>query len=324
MICVVTDHVEPDLDWEAARYKEAGIEFLSYQLRGASAEKVVEAVGDANVVVVDQLRLSAEILKQMTNCGLVIRHGDGTDNLDLVAAGQLGIPCASKPGFWSVEVAEQAIMLITALRGRLPEQQAVARNADLSAPFPWDLVRLFPAHRLEGCRGGVVGFGRIGRLVATKLAALGVQPVVYDPFLDEETIRSAGASPVAFDELIATSDIITIHTPKTTETSGLFTQSVFQQMKRGVTLVNTSRGGIVETDALIEALDDGTVRAAGLDSTDPEPLPPSHTLLHRENVIVTPHLGWYSEESMWAMRRSIVSDVIRFRNGELPSTIVNG
>lgn len=322
MICVVTDYVEPDLDWEARRYREENIEFRPYQLRGASTEAILDAVRDAHVVVVDQLRITAEILRGMRNCRLIIRHGDGTDNLDLATARELGIPCASKPGFWSREVAEQALMLILALRGRLPAQQDIARHPDFGAVFPWDLPRAFPAHRLEGSQAGVIGFGRIGRLAAAKLMALGVETMVYDTYVDDNEIRDAGAMPVSFEQLIETSEIITIHVPKTPETTGLFHQAVFRRMKPGVILVNTSRGGILDTQSLLEALEDGTVGAAGLDSTDPEPLPPEHPLLHRENVIVTPHLGWYSEEAMWAMRRSIVDDVIRFRDGLLPSSIV--
>lgn len=319
--CIVTDYVEPDLEWEAAQYRAAGIAFEALQLRGAAPADLAQRVATADVLIVDQATITAEVIDAMTRCRLIIRHGDGYDNLDLAAATAQGIVCANKPGFWSREVAELALGLSLALCLRLPEQQRVA-----AAPLPeggWDLARAMPQRSIAGMTVGVLGYGKIGRHAVRLFRAVCERVLVHDPAVPHADILSAGAVPATLDHLLSQSDIVTMHVPATSETIRLFDHDRISRMKPGALLVNTSRGPIVDTDALVAALERGHLAGAGLDVTSPEPLPPTHPLFSFSNVIVTPHLGWYSEDAMGNMRRSIVADVISAAGGTPPATIVN-
>jgi D-3-phosphoglycerate dehydrogenase / 2-oxoglutarate reductase len=319
--CVVTDYVEPDLEWEAEQYHGNAVDFLALQLRNAPARKIVETVRNASVLVVDQARITREVIEGLPQCKLIIRHGDGYDNLDLEAATRAGIVCANKPGFWSQEVAEQAFALALSLLLRIPSQQSIAATGGSDAG--WDLSLAKPQRRLSGLTAGIVGFGKIGRRAAPLFRAVFSKVLVVDPFVAQTEISSAGFTPVELEELLATSDIVSVHVPATPETVRMICGSSIAAMKPGAALVNTSRGPIVETNALVSALQSGALGGAALDVTDPEPLPPNHPLMGMPNVIVTPHMCWYSEDAMWAMRRSIVEDVLNFRSGRLPTSVVN-
>lgn len=323
MKCVVTDYVEPDLTWETEQYRAAGIEFEAMQLRGASENDLKQVVGDAHVLVVDQAKITETVLEEAGKCVLVIRHGDGYDNVDIDAATRLGIAVANKPGFWTEEVAEQALTLLLAVWSKLTVQTAVAGAAAPGAQFPWDLKRVYPVRRFRGSTVGVVGFGRIGRQVAAKVQSLGATVVVSDPLLEPETIVEAGARPVAYEELLETADAVSFHVPGTEKTHRLLNEDALNRMKPHAVVVNTARGSVVETEALVQALRDGRIAGAALDVTDPEPLPADHPLFGLDNVVVTPHLGWYSDDSMWAMRTSIVGDVKQAAQGQLPDSVVN-
>ena len=321
--CIVTDYVEPDLNWEAGQYQEAGIKFEALQLRKAEPSEIASRVSDADVLVVDQARITEEVMMAMKKCQLIIRHGDGYDNLDLKSASAQGIVCVNKPGFWSREVAELAFCLALALCLKLPEQQRVAASPRPGPEGGWNLSPAMPQRSVSGMTVGVMGFGKIGRHAARFFGGVCSQVLVHDPFVDREMIERTGATAVSMDELLSQSDILTIHVPATAETTGFFDHARIARMKAGAMLVNTARGPIVRADALVAALESGHLSGAALDVTDPEPLPGGHPLFSLPNVIVTPHLGWYSEDALWNMRRSIVEDVIAAANGKLPSTVIN-
>lgn len=322
MVCVVTDYVEPELAWEEAQYNALGIELRAHQLRGASTEEVAQAVSDADIILVDQARIDATVLEHAAPCKLIIRHGDGYDNLDVDAATRHGIVCANKPGFWSQEVAELTVGLSMALFLKLPQQLEVARNP-LPSASGWDIVPAMPQQRIRSKTIGLFGYGKIGRNVERMLRGLCQRVLVYDPFVQESEIAAAGAEPVTFETLLAESDLVSIHTPATSLTRGLFDGKTLGKMKRGAFLVNTARGSIVDLKSLEEMLVTEHLAGAALDVTSPEPLPSDHRLHQLPNVLVTPHLGWYSEEALWNMRRSILEDVKRFADGQLPDSIVN-
>jgi len=321
--CIVTDYVEPDLEWEATQYASQGVSFQALQLRTAWEAEVIARVCEADVLVVDQTPISAAIIEAMPNCKLIIRHGDGYDNLDLEAATKHGIACANKPGFWSREVAEHALGLSLALSLRLTDQQRVAANSHTLAATAWDLSRAMPQHSISGWTCGVVGFGKIGTRVTDYLRRLCSRVVVCDPYVSPDVIHAEGAESVGIDELLGVSDLVTLHVPATEETIGFMDSNRIGAMKPGAMLVNTARGSIVRTEDVVDALRSGRLGGVALDVTNPEPLPPEHPLFSLPNVIVTPHLGWYSEEALWSMRKSIVQDVLRAADGKLPSTIVN-
>ncbi len=314
----MTDHVEPDLKWEQQQYDMKNIDFSAYQLRSASESELISTVGDADVLVVDQVRLTESVLRACPDLKLVIRHGDGYDNVDVPAASSLGIAVANKPGFWSEEVADHALMLVIALTQKLQVQQRIARRIDVPAGSGWDIRPVFSMSRLRGLTAGIVGFGKTGRSLGEKLTALGLTVLATDPCVADTSV-----SFVSLEELLQRADVVSLHVPATESTRGLFNAETFGKMKRGAVLINCSRGTVVNTMDLLEALEQKHIGGAGLDTTDPEPLPPDHPLLSLPNVIVTPHLAWYSEDALWEMRRSIVSDVIAMKDGQLPASTLN-
>jgi D-3-phosphoglycerate dehydrogenase len=323
LICVTTDYVEPDLLWEEGQFRAAGVTFRINNLRLAQTGHLISAAVDADVLIVDQARITAEVIKGLPQCKLIIRHGDGYDNLDLTAATEAGIICINEPGFWSREVAEQAFTLGLSLALKIPVQETVANSPRISVDAGWNLDEIIPCRSLGSQTFGVFGYGKIGSQVASLFRAVSRNILVCDPYVDSSKIKGNGIEPVALEELVARSDIISLHTPATTETIGKFDKNLIARMKKGAMLVNTARGAIVDTDAVTEAIISGQLGGAALDSTVPEPLPASHPLFDLPNVIITPHMGWYSEDALWAMRKQIVTDVMGVLDNRIPETVLN-
>lgn len=319
--CRTTDYVEPDMEWEETRYAAEGVDYRALQLRFAPEDEVIAAVADAQVIITDQVRISRAVIEAAPELKLVIRHGEGYDNVDVVAATKRGVAVANKPAFWSEEVADHALTLILAGRSKLGVQQRIARRDGLEPTVPWRVAEAFPIPRITGLVLGIIGFGKIGRLLAARARALGMEVLVSDPFVSE--IDEAIGEAVPLNTLLERSDAVSLHVPATAGTEGLLDAGAFGRMKPTATVVNCSRGAVIVTDDLVEALRSGTIASACLDATDPEPLPQGHPLLVMPQVIVTPHLAWYSDEALGKMRRSIVEDVLAFAGGEYPASVVN-
>jgi D-3-phosphoglycerate dehydrogenase len=179
-----------------------------------------------------------------------------------------------------------------------------------------------PIHRLRGRILGLVGFGRIPRLVAPKAKAFGLRVIVHDPIVDADAFARERVDQVDFDELLAQSDYVSIHTPLMPETRNLFNADVFARMKPGAYLINTARGPIVDEQALARALDAGQLAGAALDVMPQEP-PVGSPLLGRENVIITPHTSFYSEESLLELQRKAAEEVVAVLSGKPPRNPVN-
>jgi len=319
-VCVTTDFVEPNLEWEQKEYEKAGINYRINQLRTAGAARLVAAAGDADVLVVDQAKISREVVTGLPRCLLILRHGEGYDNLDIKAATEAGIVCANEPGFWSREVAEQALAFALSLTLKLPIQQTIAREGSAQG---WNYEEATPYWTFSSRTVGIIGFGKTGALACELFSPLVSRVLVSDKSASRAAINEAGGVFANLSELLEVSDIISIHIPATSKTIGLFDSALIGKMKRGAILINVSRGSIVDTDALCKALLEGKLSGAGLDVTNPEPLPRGHPLLSIPNVIITPHMGWYSEEALWKLRRQMVFDVCAIRNGELPDSVIN-
>ena len=175
---VTSDYVVPDLNWEEAQYNEAGIEFRYYQLRQATPSELLKSVSDADVLVVDQAKITAEVIQGLTKCKLIVRHGEGFDNLDLDAATQAGIVCINQPGFFSQNVAEQTLSLALALALRIPVQQKVA-----ALPIPgkgWNNHQIMPYNGLKTLSVGIIGYGKTGRRTARLFKPLVKEVFIYD------------------------------------------------------------------------------------------------------------------------------------------------
>jgi len=322
MKVVVTDYIEDDLNWEAEELAKAGIQFEAYQLKFRPPEEVIEKVADADVVVVNMVRMDETVISRMKRCKLLIRHGIGYDNVDVAACTRHGIQFAYQPDYCKEDVAEHAIALIFACARKVVWSRRILDES--SARGQWDFSGLFPIYRMDGKTLGIIGVGRIGSRVYRKLRSFGFRILGNDPYLSaERRAELEGIEWVDKKTLFSESDFVTIHTPLTDETRHLANAETIGWMKPTAYLINTSRGPMVDVEALAEALRQRKIAGAAIDVYDVEPPPPDYPLFGLDNVILTPHIAWASEEAGWEIRRSILDDILAFSQGKPARCVVN-
>jgi D-3-phosphoglycerate dehydrogenase len=289
-----------------------------------TSEEVVKASKNADALMVGDIRhvpLTRGILSQLKNVKVISVYGVGTDVIDLAAAREYGIAIANVPDFGVSEVADHTMTLILSLLRKVPMLDRKLRE------LGWEKIRnsieimrgMFgEIRRLSVLNLGLIGFGRIGRAVAERARAFKLNVVAYDPYVPKEIFEKMGVQGVGFNQLIKESDIISIHVPLTEETRHMIGEKEFKEMKKGVFIVNTSRGAVIDEKALVKALKEGIVAGAALDVFEEEPLSKDNPLLQMDNVILTPHIAWYSEEAMLDQKRKAALNVKGVLNGRGP------
>ena len=310
----VFDSVFPNLDPAREVLARAGAEL--HLAKEATPEAMLAVGKPADGVLVTYAKVTAEIIRQMPRCKVISRFGIGVDNVDIPAATSQGIVVTKVPDYCLDEVSDHAMALLLALIRKIPASNARTQTGR------WEMSAVVPIHRLRGTVLGLVGFGRIPQLVAPKAKAFGMKVVAYDPYIPVEVLRKEGVQGVSFDELVMISDYISIHTPLMPETRHLFNADVFSRMKPDAYLVNTARGPIVDEAALAVALDRKQLAGAALDVMETEP-PVGSPLLGRDNVIITPHTSFYSEESLVELQTKAADEVVRVLTGQRPRNPVN-
>jgi D-3-phosphoglycerate dehydrogenase len=313
---VVTDYKFPDLALEQAAAEHAGCVLIGHHCESEAELKA--AVTDADAVITQFARLSAPVLAAMTRARAIVRYGIGVDNVDLDAARQHGIPVANIPDYCIDEVADHTLSFILAMT-----RQVVTHTADLRAGH-WRLA--VPVSGMKVLRDqtvGLVGFGRIGREVAARLSAFKCRVLVYDPMVSEAEIQRLGALSVPLTQLLAESDIVSLHCPSTPATRHIIGPAALAAMKPGALLVNVARGDLVDTNALLDALQSGHLGAAALDVFDPEPLPLAHALRTLPNVVIAPHIASVSVTAVQALRQGAIARAVAAVRGQLPDNVVN-
>lgn len=291
--------------------------FTANQLR--SEEALLHSAADADLVMIQSLRplLNAAVIGKLNRCRGIIRVGIGYDSVDVAAATRLGIPVSNVVGWCDHEVAEHALALLLACARRLTTLDRSIQRGE------WSRILGRPAQRLAGKTLGLVGLGRIGSTLALKAAALELQMLAYDPHLEEQEIQRRGAKPASLEKLLSDSDFVSLHVSLNTATHKLIGASELAQMKPGAVLINTSRGGVLDEDALYQALAEGRLGAAGLDVFAQEPLPASSRLRQLDNVVMSPHLGSYSQEAVTEMYLRSARLAAAILQGCWVDTIVN-
>jgi D-3-phosphoglycerate dehydrogenase len=286
---------------------------------GADADEIASHVAVAPAAIVGIKPFREAAIATLRSTGLLIRAGIGYDIVDVAAATERGIWVANVPDYCVDEVADHAILLLMSAWRRLFELEHVWHEGKwVNAPITP------PVHRTRGRRLGVVGFGRIGRAVGERAQGFGWEVVAYDPFLPEDAVLKAGATPMGLDELFSTSDAVSLHSPLTAETRHLVSAERLAGVMDGFVLVNTSRGGLIDIDALDAALESGKVAAVGLDVLEDEPAPDlSRPIFQRPNVLLTPHLAWYSIEARRDLALLAAENAYRYISGERPWNLVN-
>ncbi|MEM9204129.1 MAG: NAD(P)-dependent oxidoreductase [Actinomycetota bacterium] len=243
---------------------------------------------------------------------VISRSGIGYDTVDLDAAAAQGVVVCNTPDAPSISTAEHAMSLLMAAT------KFTANNVARLRAGRQDFYAANEGIELSGATIGVVGHGRIGSRVARACAAMDMRVIVCDPY-----VEVAEHEQVDFETILAESRIITMHTPLTDESRNLLDPAAFDRMQDGVVIVNAARGGVIDTQALVDALDSGKVYAAGLDVTAPEPLDPEHTLLHRDNVVVTPHIASATDKGRVRMYSGAIENARQVLAGERPVDVVN-
>jgi len=307
-VIAVTDSVFPSLDPAKAALAKLNPTFR--MSKSPNADDILAVARDADAILVTYAKLTREILSQLTKCRAIGRFGLGVDNIDLVAAKEKGIAVNYVPDYCIREVSDHAMALLLALIRKIPLSNKLVQSGR------WEMPAVVPIRRIEGTVLGLIGFGNIPRLVAPKAQAFGMKAIAYDPYAKPEAFKAAGVEAVDFDTLLTTADYISVHAPLTPATRGMMNAQAFAKMKKGAYLVNTARGPLIDEQALVAALDAGQVGGAGLDVVVAEPLAKDSPLLGRDNVIISPHTGFYSIEALDELQTKCASDVARVLSGE--------
>ena len=307
---VVSDQVFPSVEVERDLLADIDAELT---VATGDVDSVLATAANADAILNTYLPWTAESIGRLTQCKIIARYGIGFDNVDLKAAADAGIVVTNVPDYSVEEVATHALALIlSALRKVVVADESVRSGT-------WSIDNFRPIRRLSTLTVGLLGYGRIARRIAAPLAALGAEIIAHDPYLQP----GPDLPPLLeFETVLSRSDIISLHLPLTDETRGIIDTDALARMRSGSILVNTSRGPLVDFDALAAALTDGTIGAAALDVFDVEPLDASR-IEGVPNLIVTPHMAYYSEEALVESQRKAATQVIKVLTGEKPDYRVN-
>jgi D-3-phosphoglycerate dehydrogenase len=314
-IIAITDYVFPSLDPERAVLEPLGVELRPQQCR--SDDEIIALARDAEAVLNCYAKMTARVIEKLKRCKIIARYGIGVDNVDLAAATKAKILVTNVPDYCIDEVSDHALALLLALARRLTAADGAVKAGG------WDVVAHAGIRRLRGQTLGLLGFGKIAKALASKVEPLGMKVLVYDPYLDPALIAQHGVEAVSLDRLLAEADTVSIHVPLSPETRNIVGKRELARMKPTAFLINTSRGGIVDEQALAEALKAGRVGGAALDVLSVEPPPADHPLRQAPNVILTPHLAFYSRESVIELQTKAAEEVARALKGEPPRCPVN-
>ncbi len=321
MRVVVTDYIEPDLDWEEKQIAALGGALKSYQLKSATSANLAGVLSDAEVVIVNMAKINGSVLNEMKKCKLIIRHGVGYDNIDIPAATEREIQVCYVPDYCADEVAEQAVMLLLAVYRKFGKQ-IDSMNSSIKKG-EWDFSGMGGVKRVRGKKGGLIGCGRIGSRVLTIMRSLGLEVLVCDPYLTKQRQKELRVETLPLDKVISEADLISIHCSLDDSTRHLIGERELSLMKKDAVLVNTARGPLVDAKALANACREGRMAGAGIDVFESEPPKENFELIGLENVILTPHLSWFSEDAAWEIRKKIIEDVERYVKGKPPRFPLN-
>ncbi|MCY3718041.1 MAG: C-terminal binding protein [Anaerolineaceae bacterium] len=314
-IVLVTDYTWPSTAPEAEVLARVGARLLEAET--GSEEELLRLAPEADAILTCFKQVPASVVRAGTKLQVIGRYGIGVDNIPVDEATRLGIPVTNVPAYCLDEVAEHALAFLLAGARNLLRYDSAVRADN------WSLATGMPVYRVAGRTLAIIGFGKIGRTLARKAAALDLQLLAYDPWVPDEEIRAAGVEPAGLDEALARADFVSLHTPLTEETQHLLNAERLARIKPGAFVINTARGALIDQEALLGALQSGRVSGAGLDVFVPEHLPAGHPLLTQPGVIATPHTAFYSEESVLALERLAAQNVADILSGKRPVDVVN-
>ncbi len=317
---LITDYVWPNIDVESEVLRAAGVEPVVAP--DTSEDTLAGLATDADIIMFCFAQVTGNVLKSAAKCMVASRYGIGVDNIDIPTATELGIVVTNVPDYCMDEVTDHAIGMILALNRRLGQHDAQVKAGG------WAGVSLDqPMHRTRGATLGILGFGRIGRSIASKAVGFGMNLIAYDPLIEPGQnipIDAENSTEITtFEDVLKRSHFITVHTPLTPETEGMIGPDELNSMMPGSIIVNCARGGIIQEQALANALHSGHLAGAGIDVVEPAPPPDDHPLLGAPNIIITPHTAFFSQASTIELERRTAQEALRVLNGNHPQNLIN-
>ncbi|MFD1415803.1 C-terminal binding protein [Oceanobacillus jeddahense] len=316
MKVVVTDVTFKNYDIERALFEEMGVEFVVADCK--TTEDLVKVAKDADALLNAAFQLTKERLALLPNLKVICRYGIGFDTIDVNAATEQGVYVANVQDYCHDEVADHALTLILAsARKIIPLHQGLKQNVHSTV---FDQA---PIRRIRTQTVGLVSFGNIARNLSGKLKAIGYSVIAFDPYCSVEVAEEFGVELVSLEELMKKSDIISVHAPLNNATHHLINEAMLTMAKEEAIIINTGRGPVIDEKALIKALQDKTIAGAALDVFETEPLSKDNPLLEMDNVIVTPHAAFYSDESAAEMKTKAAENIKQVLVGGVPRYLVN-
>ncbi len=322
---VITDYLEPPASIESKVLE--GVANVECLLAKNTRELLGELTDADGLILCHEVSITPEVVQELHQCKAVVRCGVGFDNIDRKAAGERGIYVCNVPDYGVDEVADHAIaMMLACNRGLIKVERGIRRSLS-----PWDMRAIQPIFRVAGAKMGIIGLGRIGGATAMRAKGLRMDVVAYDPYVRAGTDKLLGVPLVDLEELLSSCDVVSVHTPLTGETRQLIDRNALALMKPSSILINTARGAVVDTDALTEALRNGSIAGAGIDVLPEEPASNDMPLvqLWQEdtqppvNLILTPHTAFYSDAGLIEMREKAAMELRRILTGQAPKNCVN-
>lgn len=289
--------------------------------KDVNEENLAMEAKDADIIMVVYAKITEKIINSATKLKGIVRYGIGVDNIDLKAASRRKIPVANVPDYCIGTVADHAFALLLALNRKL------SLSADVMKSGKWG-VWTSPSPKLmgvdlEGKILGLIGIGKIGSAVAARAKGFSMKVIAYDPYIPKEAAEKLGIELVDLETLLKNADFVSIHSPLTNETRGMIGEKELKLMKNTAYIINTARGPIIQEKALYKALKDRWIAGAGLDVYEKEPPDKDNPLFKLENVVLTPHIAYYTQEAIWRLEMTAVEEAIRILQGQLPKNLVN-
>ena len=293
---VVTDNRHGSYDIEKSMLENIGADVIVEDC--ADVDEVIVKCADADAVLLDMAPMTREAIAGLKKCKVIVRYGVGYDNLDVDACTEKGIVAANVPDYCLEDVSDMAVAHIFTCLRRTAMKDRLVRQGEWNINAP----NMF---RLCGKKLALVGFGRIARALAAKLSGFNIEIIAYDPYVDEKVMAQVGVKKVSLEDALKQGDIISLHLPVTKETKGMINAAAFNMMKDTAFLINTSRGPLVDEEALIEALQQNKIAMAGLDTHCSEPLGKDHPLCKLDNCVLTDHTGFNTVEGVLELKTKV-------------------
>ena len=311
---VITDREYESIENEREVLSQLDVDLQDYQYK--DKENILRVAKDADALIIQYAKMPRDLIEELDNCKIIARYATGFDGIDLDACTEKGIYVCNVSDYCRDEVSTYALSLLLEMATRVGKHDQWTHDGNWFG-MPGK------QHSLKNQVIGVISFGRIARAYIEKIKPLCNNIWVYDNHDNVEAIRAAGAEPKTLEEIYAGADYISLHCPLTPETHHMINKEVFKKMKNTAVVINVARGPVVSEEDLIWALENHEIAGAALDVMEQEPPKKDNPLFGFDNVLITPHTAWYSEESQAVLQRTQAEEIVRVRSGEVPLTVVN-